>query len=138
MIWLYIKISIIILGMSLTIFTRAVNQYATPPMTIEHLSIAIVFGVFSVQFMLVIELFKTNKQSWEKPIWKQNPFNLKQPLHFFHFAGWFMVIVTLPEIFLTYLHSSKYILDAIAPLAFGVGITIGVYLSLYLFKKKYK
>jgi hypothetical protein len=140
MIWLYIKIPIIIIGIILSISNGAMTIHdATPAITKDDLIAYLIFGIFGMQFILGIQVLnKFSDVSWKKPQWNCNFFNLRQPAQFFHFAAWFSIISSIPQIILTFIQSREYFLNAIMPFISGVGILLGVILSTYIFKAKYE
>jgi len=137
--WLYIKVLLILLGSILAINNGAIHTHSIPPITKTDLIIPLIFGIIAIQFLLGIQA--SNKYSdifWEKPKWNSNFFNLKQPVQFFYFGSWFLIISAIPTIMITFIKSREYMLDAMMPFLFGIGLLIGVVLSIYIFKKKYK
>jgi len=134
--WIFFKIALIIIGFGMSIYLGPITTHAKPPITLPMLIAPIIFGIIFLQIAIVFAGSK--KKRWKKPSWYSNPFNLNQPVQFFHFAGWFMAISTLPTIILTFLKANNYIYDALMPFALGIGVTIGVYLSMVIFKGKYE
>jgi len=81
---------------------------------------------------------KKSAESWEHPSWNENPFQMKQPIQFFHLGAWLFITSSIVSVLLTWSKSSKYILDALMPLFIGVGLLIGVHLSRLLFRRKFR
>ena len=134
--WILFKVVLIIIGFGMSLYLGPITTHAKPPITLHMLIIPIIFGIIFLQIAIVFAGNK--KEKWKKPSWHSNPFNLSQPVQFFHFAGWFTLISTLPTILLTLIKANNYIYDSLMPFALGIGVTVGVYLSMVIFKGKYE
>jgi hypothetical protein len=137
--WADVRTALLIAGAALSIFAGPVREHATPPMDIRSIAI-ITFGSL-IGVIFVVGLQSLNKHSagiWTKPSWKTNPFSLKQPLQFFHFAAYFLIISGAISFVLTYLDDSSFIYDAaVIPVA-GIGSLLGVWLSRIIFAFKFR
>jgi len=88
-----------------------------------------------ILFVLGVQYFNLKKVMWLKPSWYLFPLNPYQPLQFFHFGAYFFLV-----------NSAGYLLSAIlsdgvsgkslVSFVLGVGLYIGVYISVFLFHKK--
>ena len=137
--WLILKVVLIVVSIGIAIYQGALTSHANPPITLNVLIVPILFGIIGLQFVIGIQVFnKRSDKQWVKPSWLCNPFNLGQPLCFFHFGGWFMLLSTFPTTIFTYFQSPEFIYDALMPFLFGVGIIAGVKVSELLFKFKFK
>ena len=97
--WLYFKVGLIIAGIGMAMYQGALTSHASPPITLNNLILPILFGIFGLQFIIGIQaLNKKSAKKWFKPSWFCNPFNLGQPLCFFHFCGWFMMLGSFPTV----------------------------------------
>ena len=134
--WIVFKVALIIIGIGMSFYLGPMTNHAKPPITLPMLIVPVIFGAISVQ--IAIAFVGTKKDKWQKPSWYSNPLNLNQPVHFFHFAGWFMAISVLPTVILTLWKAKEYLYDSAMPLSLGIGVIIGVYLSLALFKGRYE
>lgn len=135
--WAYIRLALIAIGVALMLFSGRVVKQSTPPM--EAFSIAVVFLSSIIGILFVIGIQSINKWSaktWTKPSWNANPFSLRQPLQFFHFAAYFLLIGGAIQLIYTFLNSSSFIYEAAVGPIMGIGILLGVKLSeiIYAFK----
>ena len=84
--------------------------------------IIVLCGLFVLKVMLRKELdFQTQN-------WQSNPFNFSHPEHFFHLVGYFMIASGIGTSFATYVETGASSPTVLAPLAFGIGIIIGIWL----------
>lgn len=137
--WLYIRLVLISASVLLSIAGGPLHAHAQPPITLSMLAIPFIFGIIFLQFVSVIRFFdKSSEKYWTRPSWHQNPFNFSQPLQFFHFGGWWMLMTSIPTAVLTLSQVNQYILDSLMPVFFGLGIIIGTQLSTLVFKSKFE
>lgn len=71
-----------------------------------------------------------------KPHWNDNPLKLKKPLSFFHFGAFFFLAVGLGMIVGTAIKFQNLSQFGLTSLFFGIGILIGIALSLKWVNKK--
>ncbi|MBL7048560.1 MAG: hypothetical protein ISR96_03395 [Nitrospira sp.] len=136
--WIYIKGAIIIIVMLITLWTGPIKEHADPPINVSALVIAVIFGILGLQFILMIQaLNKKSAPTWHRSAWEGNPFSMKQPVHFFHFASWIFIISSTISALQTWFKYPKFILDSLMPLCLGIGILLGVHLSTIVFKHKF-
>jgi hypothetical protein len=136
--WLIIKIGLIIAGIGMAVYQGALTSHTKPQITLNVLIIPVLFGVFGLQFVIGIQAFnKQSDEKWFKPSWVCNPLNFAQPLCFFHFGGWFMLLSTLPTVLFTYFQSAEFLYDSLMPFFLGVGILGGVKVSEQIFRFKF-
>lgn len=94
----------------------------------------LVFGVIAVPFVVSIRRIRPGKPFWNYPGWQRNPFNLQQPLQFFHFAGWFFMAMgagLAAHALRTGVPVSNM---ALVWLAFGAGVLAGAHLSTRIYR----
>jgi hypothetical protein len=137
--WLYIRLVLIFSSVLLSIAGGPLHAHAKPPITLSMLAIPFIFGIVSLQFVSVIRYFdKSSEKCWTRPSWHRNPFNFSQPLQFFHFGGWWMLMTSLPTAVLTLFQVNQYTLDSLMPLFFGLGMIVGTHLSILFFKSNFE
>jgi drug/metabolite transporter (DMT)-like permease len=137
--WALVRAAFIVVGVVLALWQGPTSNHATPSIDGKALILAFVFGVLGLQFLLAFQaLNKKSSAVWRRPSWKENPFSLRQPVQFFHLAGWFFVVPPFVTVALTWLNKPEYILDALMPFCVGIGILCGVQLSKVIYRKKYK
>lgn len=136
--WLFVRLIIIAIAVILALFFPVNAFQETPDMAWVSVLVVFIFAVVSVQFVIGIQAFNSmSAQKWIRPGWRNNPFNLKQPLQFFHFAGWFMLASSLsylPEGF-GGAHDSMVLVAM--PASFGFGILMGVKSSVLVYRRKF-
>jgi hypothetical protein len=96
-----------------------------------------VFGVIAM--VAVVGLQAINSRSaavWTKPDWRVNPFSLKQPLQFFHMAGFYCIVAGFSAIVLTQIRHVTG-LEPLFPAALGAGILIGIRCCVALYQRKF-
>ena len=133
--WKKVKIAVCALG--------GVQSAAVPPselLSIRWVDAAIMVVVAPLVVVLVAGLQSANPASerqWRRPTWNANPFNLGQPLSFFHLAGWFFFAgglgLTIPAI-----RTGPQLLAApLLLLCVGIGTLTGVRLCEMVFRWKF-
>jgi len=136
--WLYVRLSLIVFGIVSTVISSASSVHNIVSITFIDLLAAFIFCIVGLQFVIGIQAINPHSDSkWLKPNWHQNPFNLGQPAHFFHFGGWFMLLSSLPPVISVVGESQSVLLSSLMPVIFGIGLLSGVHVSKYVFKKKY-
>lgn len=137
--WLILKIVLILIGVCLAIYKGALTSYSNPPSTVNSIFELVFMEIIGFQFLIGMQAFnKKSDELWFKPSWLCNPFNASQPLCFFHFGGWFILLSTFPTVLFTYFQSPIYIYDALTPFLLGIGILPSVKVSEFLFRFKFK
>lgn len=133
--WLYVRLILLAAGVLPQFFASSSGAQEAPPVMWQFVLVAFLFGIIGLQFLIGLQAFNPmSAKVWLRPAWKHNPFNLKQPLQFFHFCGWFMLASSFP----TAIEGSKEsMLLAATPAAFGLGILIGVRLSVLIYRRKF-
>lgn len=120
-------------------FFMPLEPQAEPP--IDYLALLVIFMFFPVGLFFVIGIQALNPKSqkvWHKPAWNLNPFNFKDPVHFFHLGAYIMFaqgIVTLLRIALT---KTPLYIEAYVPLVMGGAILLWLKLVMLIFRSKYR
>lgn len=137
--WLLVRLGLIVAATVLYATRGPVTSHAEPPIDVSALVIGFIFGIIGLQFVLAIQFVnKKSDMCWEYPSWNENPFQMKQPIQFFHLGAWLFIISSLVSVIQTWLKKPSFILDALMPLVIGVGLLIGVHLSRVLYRKKFR
>ena len=99
--------------------------------------IPLIFGSISIP---IISKFNSSLMSREiaKPHWNDNPLILKRPLSFFHFGAFFLLTVGLSIVLGTVVKFQSLSQFGLTAVFFGVGIFIGINLTLKWINKKRK
>jgi len=88
-----------------------------------------------ILFVLGIQYFNLKKVVWLKPSWYLFPLNPYQPLQFFHFGAYFF-LANSAGYFLSAILSDGDSVKSLVLFVLGMGLYIGVYISIFLFRKK--
>ncbi len=137
--WIFVRIGLIAASAVLCLIRGPVSASAEPPIDMSALAIGLIFGIIGLQFVLAIQFVnKKSDEYWKYPSWSENPFQIKQPIQFFHLGAWLFMTSSIVSVLLTWFKSPKFILDALMPLFIGVGLFIGVHLSRVLFRRKFE
>lgn len=114
-------------------------QGELPLMGPMELGVIGIFSLLSLQFVIGMQAFKRwSAPVWEVPSWVRNPFNFREPVQFFHFAAWFMILSFLPVGILMVLEMPDHRYVAAAPIVMGVSMLAGVHLARFVFRKKFR
>lgn len=71
-----------------------------------------------------------------KPTWNDNPLTLKRPLSFFHFGAFFFLTIGLSILIGTGIKFQTLNFIGLTTMSFGLGILIGIWLTLKWTKAK--
>ena len=138
--WLYIRLLFIAVGVVPQFFVTPNAAPEIPSLTWQFLPVAFLFGMVGLQFIIGLQAFNPmSAKVWLRPAWKHNPFNLKQPLQFFHFLGWFMLAGSLPDL-LSAIEGEgnvESMLIAAMQTSFGLGMLLGVRVSALIYRRKF-
>jgi len=102
-------------------------------------SLIFILGATPLGLLFVISLQPLNRRTdrqWAIPAWAQNPFNIKQPLQFFHFAAFFFLATGFASVARLIITGPEYLYESLVPLAVGAGLLIGLYLSTVLYRSR--
>ncbi len=107
------------------------------PVTVLLLAGMVAYGVVAVPVVVWAQrLNPRNKPVWHFPSWRRNPMTLRDPMQFFHMAGFVFLAFGLGVAALA-LRTGQPLRPAHAELpAFGIGMVIGSYLAARLFRKQ--
>ena len=137
--WFFVRFGLIVASAITYAIQGSVSAHAEPPIDMSALIIGLFFGIIGLQCILAIQFMnKKSAEIWEHPSWSENPFQIKQPIQFFHLGAWLFIASSIVSVIQTWLKSPKFILDALMPLVIGVGLLIGVHLSRLLFRRKFR
>lgn len=121
----FLLISSFVISVVLVDHGRVVHDALASPWW--HFAVLFVFGLICTIVCAYI-VFGSNKESWEGLSWKANPFDMKQPLQFFHLFSWFMILAGVSLYFVDYFRTNIFSRDAMYILAIGIGARVGTYI----------
>lgn len=100
---------------------------------IELILIPLVFGSIAIPLILRFNRAVLGLEI-TKPTWNDNPLALKRPLGFFHFGSLFFLTVGLSIILGTAIKFHTLCFFGLTAISFGIGILIGIWLTLKMIK----
>lgn len=101
----------------------------------------VIFVFCPIAMVLVVGVQRVNPRSahvWHRPSWTGNPFNFRDPIQFFHFAAIITIaqgVVILARVSLT---SFPFYVESLVPLAMGLGVWVGVRVTMALYRSKFE
>lgn len=137
-IWIAVRAGILALSMisGTTLLTPDVLEASYG---IGWTDLLIAFGVAAAGVSVVIGLQALNPwsgKSWLRPSWSANPFDLNNPLHFFHLAGFtFLAAGVGALLMLPHVGSSGLRVAGLAIVG-GTGILAGVFVGRLIERKR--
>ncbi len=97
--------------------------------------IILVFGCLIIPLIAKFNL-ALFKSEISKPMWNDNPLNLKRPLSFFHFGAYFFIVIGLSMVIGSGIKDHILNSFALVSIFYGLGILLGIRLSLKWISKK--
>jgi hypothetical protein len=92
------------------------------------------FGAVGIPLILIARL--AGSTPWQRPGWRGNPFQLKQPLQFFHFAAFFFMAQGAGSLVRQAMAGLDPTKESLVWFAWGAGILVGVVVSTRLYRRK--
>ena len=106
------------------------------PVTPLLLAGMVAYGVIAVPIVVWAQrLNPRNKPVWHFPSWRRNPLTLRDPMQFFHMAGFVFIAFGLGVAGRDLRFGEPLRLPHAVLPAFGVGMIIGCYVAARLFRK---
>jgi hypothetical protein len=118
------------------VLTAASDSRATD---VEWWAGSLVLLVSLLSILMLVGMQAANPMSapvWQRPSWQANPFNLGQPLRFFHFGGWWFVAGGCGMLASSVRYGSPVWSEAGLVLGAGIGMLLGIRLCERVFKSK--
>ena len=139
--WRYVRLGLIALAFIATFQSRAEEPYpydALQAMSstdlLAMLATPLVFFPLSLLLLLGLQtLNPTTVRVWTRPTHSTNPFNLRDPLHFFHFGAYVMGSCGLGYL----AAGQRFWISGVMCLSCFAGALVGVQIFPLVFKKKY-
>lgn len=113
------------------------NWLPSRPVDVMWLSGMLAYGVIVVPLVVWAQrLNPRNKPNWHFPSWRRNPLSLRDPMQFFHMAGFLFLAAGLGVVGRDlYFQVPLRLPHGVLP-AFGLGMIIGSYVSAQVFRKQ--
>lgn len=124
--WTIIRVIFIAAAfLSSAFITQAPAQTEDTPT--PFLIVAFVFGIVGLLFVVGMQRINPlSAKLWRFPKWSINPFQMREPLQFFHFAGYFMLASGAGTALHHFFSGPALQNSDCLPLVFGLGILGGV------------
>jgi hypothetical protein len=95
------------------------------------------FGIVSMLFVVGIQAFNSRSDpEWRYPGWALSPFNLGQPLQFFHLGGYFIFAAGVGALLRSLFVPDMPLAEATVFTFWGAGTLTGVWCCTRIFRKK--
>ena len=133
-----IKSFLILLNIILTLttvkFTEDLDAFDNSELIIKSI-IGFIFGI--IFLIIITKLWSRHGFEFKKPNWNDNPlfFDFSKSLNFFHFIGYCFVISEIIRILYVGIFYQKFDEESIFIISGGIGLIIGIKLSLRLLNK---
>jgi hypothetical protein len=136
--WVWLRLAAIALVIVLGCFAP-LGPRATPPLDWYVPLVIFFFGPLAMVIVLGVQRINPRSaRTWHRPSWTANPFSFRDPVQFFHFAAFLSIaqgVVVLARVLLT---STPFYVEALVPLAMGLGVWVGVRLAIALYSSKFE
>jgi hypothetical protein len=134
--WVIVRVVVLVLAAAQGAMSGD-NWLPARPVTALLLVGMLAYGVIAVPVVVWAQrLNPRNKPVWHFPSWRRNPMTLRDPMQFFHMAGFVFLAFGLGVVGLNlWRHQPLRLPHAELP-AFGIGMVIGSYLAALLFRKQ--
>jgi hypothetical protein len=135
--WVYIRFSAILLVVIGACF-EPLGPRAQPP--IGWIALLVIFAFCPIALVIVLGFQRVNPHSagtWHRPSWTTNLFNFREPIQFFYFGAFVSMaqgVIILCRIAVT---GAPFYVEALVPSAMGLGIWLGVQMTVALFRSKF-
>ena len=137
--WYILHISVMLLTAAISpIFYQQMSQeFDNESFSWYFILELLILVVVSIFIILSIQYKNPfSKRKWHKPSWDGNPFDLHQPLQYFYTTGWIFIVLGTSVAIYTLLIGSLNLLF-LFPLTIGIGVIVGVKLSLLAYRTKF-
>lgn len=136
--WFYFKIVVVGFGILFGVFSSLFGSYDLQHIDIEDCVIVFFFCPIGLLFIIGIQVVNPfSGKVWSKPSWESFPFNLKDPLHFFHMGAFYILASTIGALISLLFQQKKIGLPILFYFCAGVGVLVGVKLCQFVYRRKY-
>ncbi len=135
--WFWIRIIIVIMGSSSGLSITSLEILESSNVDWIACLALLLFIPFGLSFVIAIQAFNPlSAKIWRKPSWYLNPFIFKEPLQGFHLIAFHFMFAGIVACMTLVNRGKEAAPLALSLLSIGIGIWLGVQLSMLLFKKK--
>ena len=134
--WSYVRATLVAAGFLGGLFGTGRSVDFGMPMAYIAAA-AFVFGIVGMLFVIGIQAMNSRSATvWSYPRWALNPFSMRQPLQFFHFAGYFVLAAGVGALLRSVFVGRTLIAEPVAFAFWGAGILAGVWCCTRAFRRK--
>ena len=137
-VWAWVRIMIVAAFILMGLLLPA-QPAAKPP--IQWQDLGIIFAFIPVGLLFVVGLQALNRRSaivWRYPSWWVNPFNVSEPLQFFHLGGYSFLAYGMGVLLQLSISNRLFYPEAFIGLIIGAGALLGVHICTLVFRRKMK
>ena len=136
--WFYVRIVIVGIGSLSGLLSSLPGSSDSQYIDILDCIIVLILCPLGLLFIIGIQAINPySEKVWIKPSWESNPFNLKDPLHFFHLAAFHIMAGTIGSLISLIFQGTKLWLPILFYICAGASTWLGVQLCQFAYKKKY-
>jgi hypothetical protein len=136
--WKKIRIGIIVIAAA-TAFFLPVELHEEPSMNWTELVILFVFVPIGLLFIIGIQAVNPfSAKEWKKPDWDMNFLNFTDPVPFFHFGAYIMLVQGAVMLCRLPFENAQFHPESFMSLLMGVSVLLGVQIIMLVFRSKYK
>lgn len=135
-IWMAVRVALAAFALLLTAFYSPAQPegHETPWFFVVF---TFFFGIIAMLFVVGMQrLNPWTAKEWRYPSWTLNPFQLREPLLFFHFGAYFMLASGIGLLINQVTHGLPITGTSLIQLVFGAGILAGVKVCTLVYKDK--
>ena len=135
--WVWLRVAAAIF-VAISACISPLEQRAKPPL--DWLTLLGIFAFIPVAIVLVVGFQRLNRYSakiWTRPSWSTNPFNFRDPIQFFYFGAFLSTVGGIVTLLRALVAAGSLYPEELIPLAMGVGVWLGVKLTILLNPAKF-
>ena len=134
--WTTVRVALLAVGF----LQGALSSHVLGPsegVTAFLLVVVFAFGLVGVLFVVGVQRINPwSAPKWRYPSWSINPFLLREPLQFFHFAGFFFIAGGVGNALRQLFLGQELQLSSLFLPAVGIGAIAGVYACTFAYRGK--
>lgn len=125
---------LIVLGSGVAALFSPVELRSVPPVGWGALALILLLGTAGLVAVLTLQASRLRSpHQWQPPAWALNPFNAREPLQFFHLAGYVCLAQGVGALARFFLSSVPFHPELLVPFAMAGALFLGVCLTQLLF-----
>lgn len=135
-IWLYVRIGLILISV-IAAFFAPLEPQAVPPIGWGALLAIFIFCPIGIVIVLGMQVANPmSAKVWRRPSWSLNPFNIREPLLFFHLGAYMFLADGMVMLMRTATSAEPFYVESLIPLVMAMGVFLGLQAVMLLFSSK--